>query len=208
MDRHAWNERYREKELVWSATPNRFLVEVVSGLEPGAAYDLAGGEGRNAVWMAEHGWRVTVVDWSSVALEKGRRLADQRGVEVDFREADLLDWSPWERRDLVAVVYLQIPPRERHAAWRTALEATAAGGTLAIIGHDSSNLTEGFGGPQSPEVLYTADEVTEVIGDRVEIVRAELVHGPVELEDGTTAIALDNVVVGRVERVQSLRVQS
>ena len=203
MDRHAWNERYREKELVWSATPNRFLVEVVSGLEPGAAYDLAGGEGRNAVWMAEHGWRVTVVDWSSVALEKGRCLADQRGGEVAFREADLLDWSPWERRDLVAVVYLQMPPRERHAAWRTALEAAAAGGTLAIIGHDSSNLTEGFGGPQSPEVLSTADEVTEVIGDRVEIVRAELVHRPVELEDGTTALALDNVVVGRVERVQS-----
>lgn len=199
MDRVAWNERYREKELVWSATPNRFLVEVVAGLEPGSAYDLAGGEGRNAVWLAEHGWRVTVVDWSAVALEKGRSLAAQRGVEVHFEEADLLDWSPWERRDLVAVVYLQIPPRERHAAWRTALEATAPGGTLAIIGHDSSNLTEGVGGPQSSEVLYTADEVVEVIGDRVEIVRAERVHRPVELEDGTTAIALDNVVVGRVE---------
>src|SRR3970040_847425 len=85
MDRHAWNERYREKKLVWSAIPNRFLVEVVSGLEPGAAYDLAGGEGRNAVWMAEHGWRVTVVDWSSVALEEGRRLADPRRGRVDFR---------------------------------------------------------------------------------------------------------------------------
>jgi SAM-dependent methyltransferase len=199
MDRHAWDERYREKGLHGHSEPNRFLVEVVSPLPPGSAYDLAGGEGRNAVWLAEHGWRVTVVDWSAVALESARRLAAGRGVVVDFEEADLLDWSPWEHRDLVAVVYLQIPPRERHAAWRTALEATAPGGTLVIIGHDSSNLTEGCGGPQSPEVLYTADEVVEVIGDRVEILRAERVPRPVELEDGTTAISLDNVVVGRVE---------
>jgi SAM-dependent methyltransferase len=196
MDRHSWNERYREKELLWSASPNRFLVEVVGGLSPGSAYDLAGGEGRNAVWLAEHGWRVTVVDWSDVALEKARALAAQRGVEVHFEAADLLDWTPREHRDLVAVVYLQIPPRERHAAWRTALDALAPGGALVIIGHDSSNLTHGCGGPQSPEVLYTADEVVEVIGERVEILRAELVHRPVDLDDGTTAIALDNVVVG------------
>ena len=196
MDRHAWNERYREKELLWTAQPNRFLLEAVTGLEPGKAYDLAGGEGRNAVWLAEHGWLVTVVDWSAVALEKGRALAEQRGVEVHFDEADLLDWTPWERRDLVVVVYLQIPPRERHAAWRTAVGALAPGGTLVIIGHDSSNLVEGYGGPQSAEVLYTADEVVEVIGERVAITRAGRVQRPVELEDGTTAIALDNVVVG------------
>ncbi len=196
MDRAAWNERYREKELLWTAQPNRFLVEVVSDLVPGSAYDLAGGEGRNAVWLAERGWRVTVVDWSSVALEKGRRLAAERAVEVRFEEADLLDWSPLEHRDLVAVVYLQLPPRERHAAWRTALEATTPGGTVVIIGHDSSNLTEGCGGPQSPEVLYTADEVVEVIGERVEVLRSERVPRPVVLEDGTTAIALDNVVFG------------
>lgn len=197
MDRHAWNERHREKGLQGHAGANRFLVEIASGLTPGAAWDLAGGEGRNAVWLAEHGWRVTVVDWSEVALEKGRRLAAEQVVEVDFEEADLLEWRPVELRDLVAVVYLQIPPRERQTVWCTAVDALAPGGTLAIIGHDSSNLTEGCGGPQSPDVLYTADEVVEVIGDRVEILRAELVPRPVDLEDGTTAIALDNVVVGR-----------
>lgn len=196
MDRAAWNERYRENGLHGHSEPNRFLVEVVSDLVPGSAYDLAGGEGRNAVWLAERGWQVTVVDWSAVALEKGRRLAEEHGVEVSFEEADLLDWSPVEHRDLVAVVYLQLPPRERHAAWRTALEASVGGGTVVIIGHDSSNLTEGCGGPQSPEVLYTADEVVEVIGERVEILRADRVARPVELEDGTTAISLDNVVVG------------
>jgi len=197
MDRHEWNERYREKGLQGHSSANRFLVEIATGLSPGTAYDLAGGEGHNAVWLAEHGWRVTVVDWSEVALEKGRRLASESVVDVDFEEADLLEWRPVELRDLVAVVYLQIPPRERQAAWCTAVDALAPGGTLAIIGHDSSNLTDGVGGPQSPDVLYTADEVVEVIGDRVEILRAEVVHRPVDLEDGTVAMAVDNVVVGR-----------
>lgn len=196
MNRDDWNRRYHEKELLWTAQPNRFLVEIVSPLSPGSAYDLAGGEGRNAVWLAERGWRVTVVDWSSVALEKGRALAAQRGVAVHFEEADLLDWTPAEHRDLVAMIYLQMPPRERHAAWRTALEATSPGGTLTIVGHDSANLTEGCGGPQNPDVLYTADEVVDVIGERVEVVRAERVLRPVDLEDGTTAMAIDNVVVG------------
>lgn len=198
MDRDDWDQRYRQKELLWSAEPNRFLVEVVSGLEPGRAYDLAGGEGRNAVWLAEQGWSVTVVDWSTVALEKGRQLAASRGVGVHFEEADLLDWVPQERVDLVAVVYLQLPPRERHVVWRAAVDALAAGGTLAVIGHDSANLEEGYGGPQSPTVLYTADEVVEVLGDRIEVVKAQRVERPVETEDGTIRVALDNVVVGRL----------
>lgn len=194
MDAQAWNERYREKELLWTAEPNRFLVDVVSDLPPGRAYDLAGGEGRNAVWLAERGWSVTVVDWSSVALEKGKALAERRGVEVRWVEADLLDWSPRDKADLVAVVYLQLPARERHAAWVTAAEALAPGGTLAIIGHDSSNLTEGYGGPPSPDVLYTAEEVVEVLADRLTIERAERVERPVETDDGVR-VALDNVVV-------------
>src|SRR3972149_1815949 len=90
MDRHAWNERYREKELLWTAQPNRFLLEAVTGLEPGKAYDLAGGEGRNAVWLAEHGWLGTGGGWSGGALGEGggvpadpapgaaRRLAHRR----------------------------------------------------------------------------------------------------------------------------------
>lgn len=194
MDRQAWDERYRGKELLWTAQPNRFLVEAVSGLEPGSAYDLAGGEGRNAVWLAEQGWRVTVVDWSGVALEKARDLAVHRGVELRFQEADLLDWTARETADLVAVVYLQIPPRERHVVWHLAVDAVAPGGRLVVVGHDSANLTDGFGGPQSPEVLYTPDEVVEVIGDRVDIDRAEMVERPFVDDDGVPRVALDNIV--------------
>lgn len=197
MDRHAWDERYRDKELLWTAEPNRFLVEVASGLEPGVALDLAGGEGRNAVWLAEQGWRVTVLDWSKVALEKGRTLAEARGVGsvVTFMEADLLAWEPAKATaNLVLVVYLQIPSPLRESVWRNAAAAVCDGGRLVVIGHDSSNLEAGYGGPQDPAVLYTADEVAAVVGETLTVERSERVERPVETEDGMR-VALDNVTV-------------
>ena len=89
MDREAWNRRHREKDLAWHLDPNRFLVPEVEGLTPGRALDLAAGAGRNAVWLATRGWSVTAVDWSDVALDRGRRLAEQQAVEVDWVLADL-----------------------------------------------------------------------------------------------------------------------
>lgn len=198
MDRHAWDARYREKELLWTAEPNRFLVDVASDLEPGSALDLAGGEGRNAVWLAERGWRVTVLDWSKVALEKGRTLAEARGVAADvaFLETDLLDWEPARASaDLVMVIYLQIPSRQREIIWRNAAAAVHDGGRLVVIGHDSINLTEGYGGPQDPAVLYTADDVAAVVGETLTVERSERVDRPVETEDGMQ-VAIDNVTVG------------
>ena len=179
---------------MWTAEPNRFVVQVVEGLAPGTAYDLAGGHARNAVWLAERGWNTTVVDWSEVAIAQGRALAAHRGVTVRFLHADLLEWRADTTADLVLVVYMQIPTVERHAVWAKAIEAVSPGGTLAVIGHDSSNRTEGYGGPQDPGVLYTADEVVATIGDRLTVTRAERVERPVDADDGMH-VALDNVVV-------------
>ena len=197
MDRAAWDARYREKDLLWTAEPNRFLVEVASDLEPGVALDLAGGEGRNAVWLAERGWRVTVLDWSKVALDKGRTLAEARGVAADvtFMETDLLDWEPAQASaDLVIVVYLQTPSPHRERVWRNAAAAVRTGGRLIVIGHDSSNLTDGYGGPQDSAVLFTADEVSAVLAGSLTVERSERVERPVEGEDGMH-VALDNVTV-------------
>ena len=79
--REDWNTRYAQKELVWTAEPNRAFAAEVSGLAPGRALDVACGEGRNAVWLAERGWQVTGVDFSEVALEKAATLAASRGVQ-------------------------------------------------------------------------------------------------------------------------------
>jgi 2-polyprenyl-3-methyl-5-hydroxy-6-metoxy-1,4-benzoquinol methylase len=89
--REDWDRRYSQPDLLWSATPNRFLVREVAELPPGRALDLACGEGRNALWLAERGWTVTGVDYSAVAIEKARRRSHDEGAEVDFACADLLE---------------------------------------------------------------------------------------------------------------------
>jgi len=196
--REDWNERYAPKELLWTAEPNRLLAAEVGGLAPGRALDLACGEGRNAVWLAERGWRVTGVDFSKVALEKAARLAERRGVEVEWITADVLDHEPGEHAfDLVLVCYLQLPGHELTRAVRSAATAVAAGGTLVVLGHDSANLTDGHGGPKDPAVLFTPEDVTSSIDDLV-VERAETVRRTVALDEGV-AVAIDAFVRARRE---------
>jgi SAM-dependent methyltransferase len=196
MDQQAWNERYRDKGLLWTADPNRFLVEAVDGLEPGTALDLGSGEGRNAVWLAQQGWKVEAIDWSDVALDKGRELARSAGVTVWFTQADLRGWWPPDAcSDLAVAAYVQLPYLERHGVWRAASHSLKPGGRLVVIGHDWDNLEHGYGGPQQPEALYSVAEASMVIGEHLEVVRAEQVTRQVETPDGPRT-ALDNIIVG------------
>jgi SAM-dependent methyltransferase len=196
VDRRAWDERYREK-LPWGTEPNRFLVDAVRDLAPGTALDIACGQGRNAVWLASLGWSVTGVDWSEVAIDGAGRLAESAGVQVTLIVADLEQWRPEPGAyDLALVVYLQPPPALREHAWDLAASAVAPGGRLIVIGHDSANLVDGYGGPQSPDYLYSAPEVVSILGPSFLVERAETVPRPVEADDGLHH-AIDNIVVAR-----------
>ncbi|HEX8975531.1 MAG TPA: class I SAM-dependent methyltransferase [Solirubrobacteraceae bacterium] len=197
-DSEAWNRRYAGRELVWTAEPNRFLVQETAPLEPGRALDLACGEGRNAVWLAQREWSVTGVDFSDVALEKARRLAQARGVRAEWVVADLLDYQPAPQAfDLVLIFYLQVPTAQRRPIMRAAAAAVAPGGTLLLVGHDSSNLEHGHGGPQHAAVLYTAQDVVADLKDSgMRIERAERVERPVDTPGGQR-IALDALVRAR-----------
>lgn len=190
MRREDWDRRYAERELLWSASPNRFLVAEADGLAPGRALDLACGEGRNAIWLAELGWQVTAVDFSEVAIAKARERAARDGVDVDFLCADLLDFEPQpETYDLVLVLYVQLPAGERRLVLRRAAGALAPAGTFLMVGHDLANLTEGVGGPSEPAVLYTPDEIASELPG-LEIEKAERVLRDVEDEDRPAIDAL------------------
>ncbi|MFF0311890.1 SAM-dependent methyltransferase [Streptosporangium sp. NPDC004379] len=193
MDAAAWDERYAAAELVWSAEPNRWVAQALDGRPPGTAVDLACGEGRNAVWLAERGWRVTGVDFSSVALGKAEAMAERRGAPVTWVHADATAWSPPEPVDLVVLAYFHLPAAERRRVHRTAAHALAPGGTLLVAGHDTTNLTRGVGGPQDPAVLFTpGDVLADVEGLGLETVRAEQlvrpVTGPGGIRDAIDAV--------------------
>ena len=109
MRSDEWDGRYADSEFLWTVEPNRFVVQEISGLQPGRALDLACGEGRNAIWLAQRGWRVTAVDFSSVGLHKARQLAAERDVAVEWVLADLLDYQPPAKAyELALIAYIQI----------------------------------------------------------------------------------------------------
>jgi len=191
LESQEWDERYAGRELVWTAEPNRFVVAELQDLAPGRALDIAAGEGRNAVWLASRGWQVTAVDFSAVGLDKGRRLAEQAGVTVEWVCADVRDYDPEPGSfHLVLVAYLQFRETELAGVLRRAVTALAPGGTLLVVGHDVTNLAEGTGGPQDPAVLHTPESITRSLGG-VTVVRAERVRRPVA---GSPRDAVDTLV--------------
>ena len=193
VSREHWDERYGTEELIWKADPNRFLVEELAALAPARALDFACGEGRNAVWLASKGWQVTGVDFSRAGLAKAQRLATERGVEVTWVEADVVEWHPPPASfDAVTVMYLHLPAEQRRRALGRAVEALAPGGVILVVGHDATNLVHGTGGPQDPAVLFGPDELAEDLAG-LHIERAERVTRAVVNEAGEVT-AIDALV--------------
>lgn len=197
VDASEWDLRYAAVDLVWSVGPNSAIAREAADLPPGRALDLASGEGRNTIWLAERGWRVTAVDFSSVATERTRRLAAERlgdkAGRVTALTADLMTWVPEPvSADLVVLAYLQLAAGERTHAHRLAAAALAPGGTFLLIAHHSDNLTQGVGGPQDPAVLFTErDVVADLEGTDLVVDRAQRVERVVQAEG---AVALDVLV--------------
>jgi 2-polyprenyl-3-methyl-5-hydroxy-6-metoxy-1,4-benzoquinol methylase len=173
-----WDQRHAAQQPIESTEPDPTLVDEIGSLRPGRALDLGAGDGRNAIWLAERGWKVTAVDFSQVALERGRSRSEAGGVTVDWQLADLLEWSPEARAyDLVTLFFIHLPGTERRGVYARAADAVAPGGTLLIVAHDRANLADGVGGPQDPDVLVSPGEVAaELPGFRID--RAETMQRP------------------------------
>lgn len=162
MDADIWNGRYRAARTeagagLWSGKPHGRLQQIVGELVPGTALDLATGDGRNAVWLAQRGWTTTAVDFSTEGLDLARERAGQAGVSVDWQLGDATDWEPAGRFDLVTITYLHLAAEANAAVLRRAARWLNPGGHLLVIGHDRDNVEYGSGGPSDTAILYTAE---------------------------------------------------
>ncbi len=132
-----WDRRYGV-EPMWSGNPNGSLVNEVEGMPPGRALDVGAGEGGDAVWLAEHGWRVTANDISQRALERVTAEAGRRGLSVECLRADAnaANAYEWAAYDLVSAQYASIPRTPDDRGVHNVLDAVAPGGTLLVVSHD------------------------------------------------------------------------
>lgn len=188
-----WDERHAARDPIEDHAADPTLIEVATGLEPGSALDLGCGDGRNAIWLAQAGWDVTGVDFSAVGLARAAALAEARGLKVDWLQADLLSWNPpAEAFDLVVLMFIHLPAAERERVYAAAGAAVAPGGMLLVVGHDRTNLEDGVGGPQDPDVLFTAREIAAGLPAGFEASRVETVR-----RGSGERVPIDAVLVAR-----------
>ncbi len=133
-----WDTRFGEQDgAMWSGRPNGRLLTEVGGLAPGRALEIGCGEGADAIWLAQQGWRVTAIDISDVALGRARAAADRAGVAVEWVQGDALQTPfPAGSFDLVSMQYPALPKAAGEAAVRSLLDAVRPGGLLLAVHHD------------------------------------------------------------------------
>jgi thioredoxin reductase/SAM-dependent methyltransferase len=164
FEQDAWEERYRAKPAIWSGRPNPQLVAEATGLTPGRALDVGCGEGADAIWLAQRGWRVTAVDISTTALERAAVHAAAAGPQIaariDWTHADLRQQPPAEGAyDLVSAQYMHLPGEARRNLFARLAAAVAPGGILLVVGHHPSDLQTTAHRMHFPDMMFTGEEV-------------------------------------------------
>ena len=201
-----WDERYRDEAFVYGESPNEYLAGQRARFLPGMRALVPGdGEGRNGVWLAEQGLDVVTVDLSEAGVNKARRLAEKRGVRIDAIQADLTTWAwPVGEFDIVAAIFLHLPPEIRRTIHRNMLAALKPGGLLILEAFRPEHVQyrEKYGskgGPPGVEMLFSEAMLREDFQD-AEVV--ELQSTEVDLKEGSNHWGLGAVVHGVFRRRQ------
>ena len=163
-----WNARYANDDYIFGTAPNQFLASQAELIQPGMrALAVADGEGRNSVWLAERGAQVHAVDVSPLALAKAQKLAQTRGVTIQFEQTDLLNWHwPEAEYDLIAAIFIQFAsPVQRIPMIAGIRRALKPGGILILQGYTPKQIEYATGGPSSAENMYTESLLREWFGD-------------------------------------------
>lgn len=194
-----WDERYDRDSYVFGTEPAAFLAAQEEELVPGTrTLVVADGEGRNSVFLAEQGLDVVAMDASAVGIDKAKRLAEERGVAIDFVHADLLSWD-WEPGafDLVVGIFIQfLGPDDRVGVFDGIQRTLKPGGRLLLHGYRPEQLAYGTGGPPIVENLYTE----ELLAAAFPSLDTELLRSyDAEISEGTGHVGMSALIdyVGR-----------
>jgi SAM-dependent methyltransferase len=157
-----WDERYSADEYIYGKDPNEFLANAASNLPKGKVLCVAEGEGRNAVYLATHGYEVVAVDSSAVGLEKAKKLAAERGASIETIVTDLahFDIEP-ESWDGVVSIFAHLPPPVRKELHKQIVKGLRPGGVLILEAYRPDQLKYKTGGPPTAEFMMTLQGLEE-----------------------------------------------
>ncbi len=180
---HFWDNNFSAPGHKYGTAPNAFLAEQALRLPAPSDVLVPGdGEGRNGVWLAQQGHRVTAMDGSAVGLSKAQALAAERGVHITTVHADLADWTPAPHSaDALALIYLHLPPALRASAHQRLQQALRPGGLLIVEAFHPQQLRHSSGGPKDSAMLYTLDMLRQDFAGLTELLACE---GETPLNEG------------------------
>jgi SAM-dependent methyltransferase len=190
MDVKHWDERYSRREFAYGSEPNDFLASVAD--PPGPVLTLGEGEGRNALFLATRGHEVLAVDQSEVGLAKTRLRATERGVRIQTQQADLRDYpiqsGAWAG---IISIFCHLPPSIRVPLHAAVVRGLRPGGVFILEAYTPRQCGRGTGGPASPELMDSLDDLT------VELAGLEFLHARElerEVREGVYHTGLASVV--------------
>lgn len=177
-----WDLRYSQPEYAYGKEPNRYFEYILSNLKPGKILLPAEGEGRNAVFAAENGWKVTAVDFSSKARDKAQQYAVERNVTMNYLISDVEKYNfPENEYDAAALIYAHFPPQCRTNIHKSVIKSIKPGGTLIVEAFSKKQINNNTGGPREVNLLYDLKELLEDFKGMVIGVAAET---DIELSEG------------------------
>ncbi|MDL2284065.1 class I SAM-dependent methyltransferase [Oxalobacter sp. OttesenSCG-928-P03] len=179
QERKTWDTYYGEEDYFFGTGPNTWLASKAEWLKPGMRVLLpADGEGRNSVWCAERGLVADAFDISPIAAKKAEKLAEKRGVQVNYAISSLDAWD-WQiaSHDAVILVFLNCAaPDMRSRLFARSIDALKPGGILLLTGYSERQLEYGTGGPSDARQLYSEAMLREAFNtlDILEIVDSDI----------------------------------
>ena len=160
--RKMWDERYSQTDLIYGKEPNQYFKEIIDTLEPGKLFMPGDGEGRNSIYAAKYNWKVTSVDFSSVAINKAKYYSEHDDVNVEIINSDLLEYKyPQNYYDATGIIFLHLQSPEKEIIHENIVDSIKPGGSVIIEVFSNDQLRHSSGGPRNKNALYSIEEIAE-----------------------------------------------
>jgi len=183
-----WDQQFSSPDFKYGKAVNRFVLDQAFRLSPNSKVLLPGdGEGRNSVWLATQGHRVTAMDNSAVGLAKAQHLAAEHKVTVETVQADLEQWVPEPASfDALVLTYVHLPADLRPLAHQHLAAALRPGGWFILEAFHPRQLGYASGGPKAEAMLYTTDMIRRDLSEFSAHGFTEVLawEGEVQLDEG------------------------